>query len=257
MKRVNGALQQTTWPDAMDAISDGIQAILDKECDGALAVMGSPVATNEENYLLRKLASQAFRTTHIGLGPGLQGESWTAKNGFHIDSDKSPNTRGAAEMLGAEDMKDVLQGIEEGQIRGLYALGGHLSYELSEDECRILQQLDVLVAQDVRRSKLAELADVTLPGAIPFEKLGTMTNARGRIQRLNPACPQPGSARPDLAILHYVAQRMGVDVGKPEPSEVFNEIASVYEEYAAQSYETIGDSGAMIRGEEPSETAGG
>jgi len=257
LKRVDGGLGQTTWPDAMDAAVSGIRAVLDGEGDSAMGVVGSPMATNEENYVLRKLGAEAFGSPRTGLDRKPEGEAWTSKSGFHIDADKAPNTRGAREMLGTGSPEDILRGIEDGTIRGLYVLGGDIGRTLSPEETDAFRKLEFLVVHDVHRSDLAELADVVFPGSIPFEKNGTMTNAQGRVQRLSPAFPPPGGAREDLAILRYVGQRMGVDLGGTAPAGVLEEIAGNVEGYAGLTYDLIGDQGAMTGGEGPSEAAGG
>src|SRR5690606_25681219 len=47
----------------------------------------------------------------------------------------------------------------------------------------------------------AQRADVVLPGAAHTEKLGTMVNTEGRVQRLKRAGFPPGDARDDWAVL--------------------------------------------------------
>lgn len=257
LKRVDGELRQVTWPDAMDAAVGGIQAVLAGEGDSAMGVVGSSMATNEENYLLRRLGAEAFGSPRTGLDRKPDGEAWTSKSGFHIDADKTPNTRGARDMLGAGSLEDILRGIGDGTIRGLYVLGGDIGRTLSSEETDAFRKLEFLVVHDVHRSDLAELADVVFPGAIPFEKNGTMTNAQGRVQRLSPAFPPPGGAREDGAILRYVGKRMGVDLGGTDPAGVLEEIAGNVDGYAGLTYDLIGDQGAMTGGEGPSEAAGG
>ena len=160
-------------------------------------------------------------------------------------------------MLGAGSLDDILRGIGDGSIRGLYVLGGDIGRTLSPEETDAFRKLEFLVVHDVHRSDLAELADVVFPGAIPFEKNGTMTNAQGRVQRLSPAFPPPGGAREDGAILRYVGQRMGVDLGGPDPAGVLEEIAGSVDGYAGLTYALIGGQGVMTGGEGPSEAAGG
>ncbi len=257
LKRVDGELRQVTWPDALDAAVSGIQAILADEGDSAMGVVGSSMATNEENYLLGLLGTGAFGSSWTGLIRKPGGEAWTSKSGFHIDADKTPNSRGAGDMLGVDSLDGILQGIDGGSVRGLYVLGGDIGQTLSQEVAEAFRKLEFLVVHDVRRSDLAELADVVLPGAVPFEKTGTMTNAQGRVQRLNAAFPQPGGAREDGAILRYVGLRMGVEMGEADPARILEVISRSVDGYAGLTYDLIGDQGAMTAGEGPSEAAGG
>jgi predicted molibdopterin-dependent oxidoreductase YjgC len=160
-------------------------------------------------------------------------------------------------MLGADSLDDILRGIGDGTIRGLYVLGGDIGQTLPPEVAEAFGKLEFLVVHDVRLSDLADLADVVFPGAIPFEKNGTMTNAQGRVQRLNPAFPQAGGAREDGAILGYVGQRMGVEMGWTDPAEILEEISGSVEGYGGLTYDLVGDQGVMKGGEEPSEAAGG
>ena len=113
------------------------------------------------------------------------------------------------------------------------------------------------MVHDLQRSDLAELADVVFPSASPFEKSGTMTNVQGRVQRVNPAFPQPGTARDDGTILRYVGQRMGVDMGGMESAKILEEIAKNVEGYSGLTSSLLGDQGVMTDGEEPSDAVGG
>ena len=253
----DGELRQTTWPEAIESAINNFKSILDTNGDSAIGVVGSSIATNEENYLLHKLATDAFKTNWVGLSRKPDGETWTAKNGFRIEADKSPNSRGASDMLGVDSINDIIKGINKGSIRGLYMLGGDINQTFSSEVVEALGKLEFLVVHDLQRSDLAELADVVFPSASPFEKSGTMTNVQGRVQRVNPAFPQPGTARDDGTILRYVGQRMGVDMGGMESAKILEEIAKNVEGYSGLTSSLLGDQGVMTDGEEPSDAVGG
>ena len=66
-------------------------------------------------------------------------EDVTFKGGFTIHADKSPNSRGAREVLeglglSVVEASDIWTGIREGRIRALYLLGGDPQEQLSEAE---------------------------------------------------------------------------------------------------------------------------
>ena len=63
MKRVGDELVSTSWADALDIISEKLSAT---EAE-SIAVVGSAQGTNEENYLLGKLARDVLKTDRIGL----------------------------------------------------------------------------------------------------------------------------------------------------------------------------------------------
>ncbi|MBI4553256.1 MAG: molybdopterin-dependent oxidoreductase [Candidatus Latescibacteria bacterium] len=257
MKRVNGTLQATTWKEALQAVSDGFSRLIGETGQSAVGVVGSAQWTNEENFLLSKLAREAFKTSHIGLYVKPPGEGWVSKSGFRIEADKTPNARGAREMLGAADMRGIVDGINAGTIKGLYIVGGDLGLVLSAAEKEALGKLECLVVQDIVHSELVDLAHVVLAGASWAEKDGTMTNVNGRVQRLRRAFPPPGEARTDGEIIRQVGKQCGVDLGPGAPAEIMNEIARTVEGYAGLSYSVIGEQGAMTGIGQPSEAAGG
>ncbi len=56
MKRVDGRLERTTWSDALSQVSANLVRVRETYGPDALAFLASAKATNEENYLLQKLA---------------------------------------------------------------------------------------------------------------------------------------------------------------------------------------------------------
>ena len=250
MQRVDGTLQPITWPEALQTLVEGLSG-------AAVGVVGSPQLTNEENYLLRKLADQAFKTTYCGLYRKPAGEEWVSKSGFRIEADKTPNACGACDMLGVADMQSVIDGINAGVVKALYFLNGDMGLELSDEEKEALGKLDFLVVQDISPSTLVDMAHLVLPGAIAFEKEGTMTNVNGRVQRLRRAFPPPGGAQADGEVIRRIGQGFGVDLGPASPAEIMNEIAETIDGYAGLSYSVIGELGAMTGQPQPSEAAGG
>ena len=54
--RRDGDLEPATWPDALDRIETAFERIVDDHDPDALAFLGAPHCTNEENYTFQKLA---------------------------------------------------------------------------------------------------------------------------------------------------------------------------------------------------------
>ncbi len=90
MVRRNGKLQATTWEEALGEIASRLAAIHRKNGPGAIGFIGSNRTTNEENYLLQRLARAALGTNNIdhhrtadyaglisGLGAGAAAASAT------------------------------------------------------------------------------------------------------------------------------------------------------------------------------------
>lgn len=63
--RRNGRLRETSWEKALDVIASRLNEIEATGGPGAVGVLGSARGTNEENYLLAKLARCCLRTNNV------------------------------------------------------------------------------------------------------------------------------------------------------------------------------------------------
>jgi NADH-quinone oxidoreductase subunit G len=63
--RRNGSQTPASWEDALDVTVRRLQGVLAAHGSGAIAVVGSNRTSNEENYLLQRLARTLLQTNHI------------------------------------------------------------------------------------------------------------------------------------------------------------------------------------------------
>ena len=63
--RKNGTLTESGWDEALDLVSSRLAEIAGASGPEALGFLCSAKASNEENYLLMKLARQAFKTNNV------------------------------------------------------------------------------------------------------------------------------------------------------------------------------------------------
>jgi predicted molibdopterin-dependent oxidoreductase YjgC len=151
---------------------------------------------------------------------------------------------------------EILQAIEEGEIRALYILGENpvVSDPDANHTRRVLESLEFLVVQDIFLTETAQLADVVLPGTSFAEKDGTFTNTERRIQRVRRAIDPVGSARPDWQVIQEVGRRTARKIGDGaeklaegfragSPAEVMKEIASLTPSYGGVSHKRLGAGG--------------
>lgn len=224
---------------------------------GEVAAVGSGYATNEENYLLQKIAREGFGAQHVAINDSFPKEDDIVYKQFTIKGEKLPNYQGASDMLNSKDtLSDVLKAIDKGTVKALYWLGGSPEDTLDAQQLEILKKLDYLVVQDIRESALSNLADVVLPGASAYEKDGTFTNFQGQVQRIRPAILPPKAAKTDLEILRELVSLL--DMPKVlSPLKVFGEIAAAVDGYGGMSYKALGNAGIKKgEGVAATETAG-
>ncbi len=61
----NGELQPTTWERALRAAADGLKGVIERNGPQAVGVLASARLTNEENFLIQKLARTAIGTNSV------------------------------------------------------------------------------------------------------------------------------------------------------------------------------------------------
>ncbi|WP_029106612.1 NADH-quinone oxidoreductase subunit G [Mycobacterium sp. URHD0025] len=86
-----------------------------------------------------------------------------------------------------------------------------------------LRSTPFVVSLELRESEVTELADVVFPVAPVVEKAGAYLNWEGRIRPFTPALHT--NAIPDLRVLHYLADEIGIDLGLSGPDAADNELA--------------------------------
>ncbi len=86
-----------------------------------------------------------------------------------------------------------------------------------------LRATPFVVSFELRESEVTELADVVFPVAPAVEKGGAYLNWEGRIRPFEPALRT--NAIPDLRVLHYLADEIGVDLGLTGPEAADTELA--------------------------------
>jgi formate dehydrogenase major subunit len=135
----------------------------------------------------------------------------------------------------------MVDAMHEGSLRALYLHGEDMGIVDANANYvqRGFEKLDFFVVQDLFLSRTSEFADVILPAVPSLEKEGTFTNTERRIQRIYPALPTLGDAKPDWEIVQMLANELGADWSYTGPSAVMDEVASLTPMFAGVSYERL------------------
>jgi NADH-quinone oxidoreductase subunit G len=227
-----------------EALGEAVQAL--QGARGALAAVGSARAATEELFLFRRVA-RALGASPVDCVP-RQGEA----DHLLLSADRNPNGRGAlltgaaAQPLGSE-LGAIAAGIREGRIRGLLVLGEDLGKAGIGPE--LLEKLETLVVIDILPNPTVEKAGVVLPGVSFAEKRGTFVNAKGRLQRFNPAIPPLGETRPEWQILAALLRSLDPAEDYSTLEGVFAAMAQEIPALAGLSLGRIGDQGVELAAE--------
>jgi NADH-quinone oxidoreductase subunit G len=247
MVREGTSLRGAAWDEAIGKSATALRQALQANGPQAIAVLASPQMTNEELFHLRLLFRDSLGIDNIEYRvPLLEPVSC---DGFLITADKNPNSRGA-EALGLSGVGSelVLQACADGRIRCLFVFHHDLArgYEVSLVR-NALAKVDCIVFQGSWQQSTSELAHVVLPAAVYAEKTGTFTNVEGRVQRIHAAVPPLGESLPDLEILARLAAALDKPLPASHPAEVFRAIGGRVPAFSGMSYDTLGDSGQLLK----------
>lgn len=145
------------------------------------------------------------------------------------------------------DAYEIVRRIDRGEIKGLLSLCFNPVVSLPDNNFvrQALEKLEYYVAIDFFMSESARYAHVVLPGSLHEEDEGTVTQAEGRVIKINKAVECPGDARPDWVIIQDIARALGRENGLTfaSPREVFEELRVASKggiaDYSGITYERI------------------
>jgi formate dehydrogenase major subunit len=111
-----------------------------------------------------------------------------------------------------------------------------------------LAGLDALVVLDTRQSDLLHVAHVLLPVRHAAEKHGTLTNAAGRVQRVQPAVEPTWEAWSDGEVVAALGAALGLDGfdGAWDVREVSKQISQVEARFEGVHWDSVGDQGMLL-----------
>ena len=197
-----------------------------------IGVVLNAQATNEDNYLLAKVAG-ALGISHVYLA-GRPPRPERADDILR-SADVNPNTTGARILggAGAKGTQQLNADIVSGALKALWILGDHVA--LDDEALAALGKLEV-VYQSPHDNFLSDKVSVLLPAAAWAEVHGTFTNGKGLVQRVRAAVEPPGEARPHHELIALVAKRLGVDIAPKAAKALFAEMKSAVPEFANASF---------------------
>jgi NADH-quinone oxidoreductase subunit G len=236
--KADGQHRVATWGEAIKASVQGLQGLRADQ----IAIVASARMTNEELYLVRRLA----------LKLGTHQVDTVARTGpadnYLVHADKNPNTAGVrlilSETPGAE-MNGIRDAVQKGSVKALFCFQENLTKEAGFAPAD-LARLTSLVSGHILANPTAEASHVVLPLAGAAEKRGSMVNATGRLQRLNTAIPTPGEAREDWEVLRDLLLALGDSQPLYTLEDVFKAMAADIPAFQGLSLGKIGSAGVPI-----------
>ena len=237
LSKLNGATDWTT-------ILAEITTNLEKAAVTSVAIIASARQTNEELFLLKKLADK-FEAITDSVPRNGEGDH------LLVNADKNPNSNGArligiaGEPLGA-NLPAIAEGIENGTIKSLIVFGEDVTQH--GISAALLEKLDLLIVSDIFANATTARAHYLLPGCAYAEKRGTFTNVKGQVQKFMKALDAPGNARAEWEFLHELVENVTGQNGFSTIEGLFNQMAGEVDAFKAKelNWAALGDDGVTV-----------
>lgn len=231
-------IQVPSWSNAIQDIS----TILLKAAVGSVAIVASARQTNEELYLLKKIATKFKAITDsvpcIGEGDRLL-----------LNPDRNPNSTGSRligivpEKMGS-NLPKIADGIRNGSIKTLIVFGEDITkHGIGAD---LLGKLENLIVSDILPNATVAAAHYLLPGCAHVEKRGSFVNVKGRVQRFMQALQPKGDARPEWEFLHELVFNVTGQNGFVSIEGLFNQMANEVPAFHGVTWAGLGDTGVTV-----------
>jgi NADH-quinone oxidoreductase subunit G len=232
------------WSGAVASVSGRLREIVATHGPGAIGVVVSAQASNEEISLARRLGG--------AVGATVVGASWSpadrADDGFLVRADRNPNTQGLRlQGVGVEtaDIERTLAGVESGAVRALVLVRSDLTRWIDAERVRrALERAEFVVVLDSDGCEAAQYANVVLPVSTYAESDGTFTNAVGRVQRFHEAVAPPGQARAGWRVLGALLAAATDGEEPVSAAAVFDALAAESPAFHGLDYERVGAQGS-------------
>lgn len=233
-----GGFENSGWRKALAELT----AVLEKAAAGSVAIVASARQTNEELFLLSRLAKRVSAATDSipreGVGDRLL-----------VSADRNPNSVGArisgiaADPMGSA-LPSMVEGIKAGRIKTLLVFGEDVTRFGFTPE--VLGKLELLCVSDILPNATTAQAHWILPGCAHAEKRGTFTNVKGRVQRFAKAVEAPGDARSEWEFLLELLAGLGTPDLPKTVEGVFNWMAVAEPALHGVTWSALGDVGVSI-----------
>ncbi|HBB26547.1 MAG TPA: NADH-quinone oxidoreductase subunit G, partial [Bacteroidetes bacterium] len=182
--RRGGQLVDVSWDEAIDAAASALKGLKGDQ----IFVFGSAKASNEDNYLMSKLAHDVLKTGNLDF---IKHNDHTFGDEILRLNDRAPNAIGAhsvgiAPKNGGHSVEAFGGRAAHGSIKTVIVLGDDPA-GVSPELAQALAGVDNIIVIGSHNTATTKLATVILPRSTWAETDGTFTNTTHRVQRFEAA----------------------------------------------------------------------
>jgi len=180
-----------------------------------------------------------FGALDMGLAPTL------LPGRVHVDDEAGraelESHWGPLPSAAGRDTSGILDGLAAGELKALILVGADPVRDGRDPAAgrTALGSADFVVSFDMFLNESNEFASVILPVDGFTESEGTVTNAEGRVQKVNRIMSGPGQSRALWSVLDELSVRMGGQLGAGDGQAIAKEIAIVAPAYRSMSWDRL------------------
>ncbi len=234
--REGASVQDAIVPTAIERISREIRQSIESSGPGALFFAGSAHLSNEENFLLRKIADHVACPNRDVVVDKSRVRRIKSQTEWVEGDEAAANFRGARDMglspgPGGYGLDAVLAGKASPGVIVVADADFSTIADDAETVARLRRARFLAVAARTSNA-LTRAADVVLPAASLAEKEGTFTNVQGRVQRFERAFLPKPPVRAHWELLLQLACSLGWGDRNWTPADLLAAIAKEVPGYA-------------------------
>jgi NADH-quinone oxidoreductase subunit G len=251
--RQGASVQDAIVPAAIERIAGEIRRTIETTGPSGVFFLGSGHLSNEENFLLRKLADHLACPNRDVVADKSRTRRIKSRTAWVEGDDAAPNFRGARDMglapgKGGYGLDAVLSGKASPEV----IVAADATFAALGDDAggvAALRRARFVAVAAREANALTRAADVVLPAASLSEKEGTFTNVQGRVQKFERACLPKPPVRAHWELLLQLAVALGYGDRNWTPSDLLGAIAKDIPGYADVSPERIGGGKLLKKGD--------
>jgi NADH-quinone oxidoreductase subunit G len=235
-------------PAAIEKIAAAIRSASPSE----VFFLGSANLSNEENFLLRKLADHVGSPNRDAIVDKSRVRKMKSKAGWIEGDHFGANFAGAKDMgmspgAGGYGLEDVLSGKASPKV--IVAADGAFALAADDPEAVAALRRSKFLAVAARTANaLTRAADVLLPAASLAEREGSFTNVQGRVQKFDRAFLPKPPARAHWELLLMLGVALGWGDRDWTPSDLRRQIQAEVEGYDEVTEEELSGGILMKKG---------
>jgi NADH-quinone oxidoreductase subunit G len=241
--REGNAIAEVTVPEAVEKIAGRIRQTLKTAGPSGLFFLGSANLSNEENFLIRKIADHVGSANRDAVVDKSRARTMKSKAAWVEGDHASPNYAGARDMglsprTGGYGLEDVLSGRAKPEAI-LIADAAFSKIADDPEQVAVLRRAKFLAVAARTANALTRAADVVLPSSSLAEEEGTFTNVQGRVQKFERAFLPKPPVRAHWELLLLLAVALGWGDRNWTPADLRRQIQAEVEGYGDVTEEEL------------------